>query len=229
LEELVSWMSSDDSQRIDHAVYVEYIGVIKSSTQAGLLRERCPSLAQAIFQLQSQRPSMRTLLNLAALQGVSLLDIFLRPKEAASKPLFDRLCDFDGIPFPPVVIGEASNRTERLLARLLLESAVLLPPLHLLCELEGIQTYFFRRFHEMTCTRYVEAFARQQAWRPRATHKAARAFKAAMHLAGSEPGLAADVLAKRLLPVAPMTPDQMLRMCESAILTTAIRREINRS
>ncbi len=167
---------------------------------------------------------MRTLLNLAALQGVSLLDILLRPQEAASRPLFDNSSEFEGVPFPPAVVPEATHRVQRVASALLADGAVLLPPLYLLCRLERVQPDYVRKFHEGTCASYSAAYARQSLWRPGTTMGAARAVKAALNLAIDNPGLTAEALVARLQPIAPVTYHQLVRIAESAVLVEQIQR-----
>ena len=52
---------------------------------------------------KTSRPSLRTLINLCALQGVSVCDALLRPEEAASRPLLDLWSGFHAMPVPPRV------------------------------------------------------------------------------------------------------------------------------
>lgn len=48
----------------------------------------------------SRKPSIRALVNLCAMQGISVCDALLRPTEAAAKPLLDLWTGFHAIPVP---------------------------------------------------------------------------------------------------------------------------------
>jgi len=55
---------------------------------------------------QARRPSLRTLVNLCAMQGMPICEALLRPLEAASKPLLDLWSGFHAMPIP-----QRSSRT----------------------------------------------------------------------------------------------------------------------
>jgi hypothetical protein len=96
VEALVAFCASTHSEPVDSQSFELYSRELKKQAiENGVT----PLLLQQIESAgMSVRPSIRMLLNCAALQGVSVLDIIQRPMEAASRPLLDRWAEQSLLP-----------------------------------------------------------------------------------------------------------------------------------
>lgn len=196
LEEYIQWSSSGDAIQIPQDNYALYVSLIIQNQRISELKRRCPILYYELIRFRRRQTSVRMLLNLAALHGVSLLDILLRPKEAASAPLFDRYSDFESVPFPPTSITAESSRMNALVETLF-NKEHLLPPCRLLCKQFAITLEDYARFFEANCARYRETVSMQRKLYPVSGHALSRTFCATLHLLASQPDLATKT-AKRL-------------------------------
>lgn len=219
----MAWCSSDDAHSLSPSNYSIYIDILSENRQIELLKPRCPSLYLDIRRLRRKQPSVLALLNLAALQGVSVLDILLRPKESASKPLFDRFSDFEGVPFPPVAIDDASRRVNGVVQALLGLDKIVLPPLHLLCTREQVQPHVYSRFHESYSIQYRARFAAQQGYKRFGGLALQRAFLSAIHMAETRPEESIAALSERLKEVSNIPPAQLLGIAGAAVEIAARR------
>lgn len=217
LEELVQWTSSDNPAPLDPAGYRQYLTYLKDNSGIHVLRANHPNFFAEIYALRSQQPSVRTLLNLASLQGVTVLDILLRPKESASKPLFERSSDFEGIPFPTTALSVSSKRIDQIVSALLEDPRALIPPLRLICSLENIQPFKYSQNYESSGLAYRRRYEGQKEVRAVGARMFTREFQAALHDVQLCDGqVSEDFAARRMKARGFLRDDLVERMVASA-------------
>jgi len=141
LRELIAWGSSEDSFQIPVENYDAYVARVFDGMDDRRLRTDSSYQAK-LHHLCITRPSITGLLNLAALQGVTVLDILLRPKETSANTLFDLRSTFTGVPFPYRASASGIQQMQRTV-RALLRKKRALPNLELLCRRAGISSSTF--------------------------------------------------------------------------------------
>jgi hypothetical protein len=182
IEELIHWTSMQSGASIPSDRYKNYLEALSATANMAVLKERAWPLYSEIRCLRSRNPSIRVLLNLAALQGVTVLDILLQPTESASKPLFAREHEFEAIPFPAISIPRSAAKVHQIIVELLHASVALLPPLILLCRRSQITVEHYAIYYPQDATRYRKAVARQRRGPSIAPVPLSRAFRIGLHL-----------------------------------------------
>ena len=122
-------------------------------------------MAETVSQSKTEskeRPTIRQLVNAAALQGVSVRDILLTPREAASQPLLDEWAERTILPLD---MGRHDD-VVREVARLCMclgrnRGKVLMPPLGFILKDFGIHRSFFKEFRPDFYTRSIDLFKGQ--------------------------------------------------------------------
>lgn len=93
----------------DYKWFVEQVHFETSYTK-GIRRSLIKELTRVLERAKGQRPSLRTLLNVAALQGISVVDIFQNPGVAAERPLLDMWEHYDYLPLPRSMAPDKPQR-----------------------------------------------------------------------------------------------------------------------
>ncbi|WP_232338483.1 hypothetical protein [Lysobacter soli] len=122
---------------------------------------------------------MAIILNVAAAQGVSVLDLLLRPEEVAAPPLIDLSTDFTGIPFSADWENAAVAKIRRVIT-ILLNRRCELPPLGLLLERYEVERVAAKWHMPQLLWRYDRHYDRQA--KLLRTRIKIRAFSKALYL-----------------------------------------------
>lgn len=93
--DLVELCATPGTRALPASTFETYLSGVVDSAQKQPTR---PALLAAIVRLGSRQPTIRTLVNLCALQGVHVTDALLNPSFAGSKPLFASWCRWEGLP-----------------------------------------------------------------------------------------------------------------------------------
>jgi hypothetical protein len=165
--ELVAWISSDAAFELPGNTYRRFKDQFSHD----------PGLMQQLHELGT--PTVAVLLNVAAAQGVSVLDVLLRPEEVAAPPLIDLRTDFTGIPFSADWENAAVARARHVITTLLTRRCEL-PPIGLLLERYEVERVAARWHMPYLLRRYGHYYDRQAKFLR--TRAKIRAFSKAIHL-----------------------------------------------
>lgn len=165
--ELVAWISSDEAYELPGNTYRRF-----ENQFAGH-----PGLRQQLHELGA--PTVAIILNVAAAQGVSVLDLLLRPEEVAAPPLIDLSTDFTGIPFSADWENAAVAKIRRVIT-ILLNRRCELPPLGLLLERYEVERVAAKWHMPQLLWRYDRHYDRQA--KLLRTRIKIRAFSKALYL-----------------------------------------------
>lgn len=130
--DLVKLCATPGQQPLSSAAYQRFTSRLDLQVRASKLMPK--SLAKEVARLRksafTQRPSIRTLLNLAAMQGVPICQIFLDPDAASSQPLLDVWQHFDYLPLPRSMGPDKPRRAAACLEKVLEQlSETYIPPM----------------------------------------------------------------------------------------------------
>lgn len=157
LEDFVTWLTSDEAYVIPQTNYQKYIDLMFRSGGFEPLRRSDPILHGDISKFRRRKSTVSTLLNLAALQGVSLQHLLVNPEQAASTPLFDRASDFEQVPFPLGSYEKSARRVLSIAEALLSRGFTVIPSFTSLAKLYGMSFRDVSRHDMDLCSRYADA------------------------------------------------------------------------
>jgi TniQ len=216
LRELVAWGSSDTSFQIPAENYDAYVARVFDGMDSRRLRTE-PSFQAKLHHLCVTKPSITGLLNLAALQGVTVLDILLRPKEASAHTLFDLRSKFTGVPFPYRDSTPGIQQMQRTVQALLREKRVL-PSAQQLGRRSGIQASTFALHCWPDYCLYRKEFLWQRDVLAPGIRR--RAFVIALHLLtrdlNSSKSFSVEEVSERASSLSGATPKAMRQVVEAA-------------
>lgn len=221
LEELVDW-TSRSSQPVPSENYATYITKLSRTGGLDTLREACPVLWKDINQFRRRRATMTVLLNLAAIQGISVLDLLLRPEESASVPLFGPATNFSAIPLPPSSYGENMRRLVQVGTHLT-AGDTLLPPVKVLAELLSVDVSGVHAADPQFASLYKVHFDRQSKARAGLGFRSGKAFRMAAHLVNRADGADDKSIAAHIACTLKMPQAVCLRTVQTAHAISSAR------
>ncbi|TDR47353.1 TniQ protein [Tahibacter aquaticus] len=154
--------NQDDILKI--SCYLEFCDVMKRRLRAG---EPFPDGVRQFVDVTMRTshvciPTITQYLNLCAFQGCEIEDIFIKPRSAASRSLFDRSAGFNRIPFPKRPGKENLRRTGDCMIKLLASGRIRLPPLAFLCNQLGVWLDAVRDCYPDLFGRYSDVYSQQK-------------------------------------------------------------------
>lgn len=168
------------------------------------------------------RPSIRTMINMCALQGVAVREMLLNPEEASSATLLDLWSDYSVLPYGAGSYGSRVEIVCWLLRKLLAKcKGFYLPPMeHALAE-TGLNRACLREMNVDLYESYESLYRSQASWAM--TYRLADAFRTALlHLPTAEPNrLTRNLywsLPNKVAPIAHLSSEEVAPACWSAVL-----------
>jgi len=222
LQELVRWIASGPTQHLSILAYDSYLAALTAGGQLEALGRQCPAVCHQIERVRA-RPPIGLLLNLAIVQGVSVLDILLRPQEAASRPLFGRFDESVGSSFTIQEAPDGAVKADAIARFLLAGDDLLLPSLEVLCERQGLNVGSFELYCRETYRAYRANTAAQHLRERYARQVVSRAFRLALRFATYDSS-DVEALVAHLGAFARLEPEQVRRVAATTI--SIIRFEI---
>ena len=183
LEDFVAWIASEDAYLIPQGNYERYMSIMLKSGALDPLKDRNPTLHKDILRFRRRKATVSTLLNLAALQGVTPLHLLTEPLQASSSPLFDRSSDFTEVPFPLGSFPDAARGTFRVAQGLLRRRVRLLPAFGVIAKMYKISPAETITYDRPTYEQYTVAHQQQSGSRRNVSPvKLASSTRSALHL-----------------------------------------------
>lgn len=227
VEALVSFCASPRSEPVDSQSFELYSRQLKEhALEDGLT----PLLLQQIERAgMGLRPSIRMLLNCAALQGVSVLDIIQRPLEAASRPLLNRWAEQSLLPLDMGRFRFQGLELVKLCNRLLrLSKVAFIPPLDFLLKDLRISSESFREHRLHLYREYRRRYEEQVG--ASELHRQNQIFKAALAALQGQPSTRDRALSWRLRCLVSQslkkTRDEVAAGCNGALAYYRLSRAI---
>ena len=174
------------------------------------------------------RPSIRTMINMCALQGVSVLEMLLSPEGASSAPLLDLWNGYSVLPFGPGPYGSRAGIVAWLLRKVIAKCrGFYLPPMECVLTETGFSRSCMRELN-VDLYEHYESLYRAQAG-PTMTYRLAEAFCIALGYLSTvdTPRLVHTLfwtLPKRVAPVAHLSSEEAEPACWSAVLYLRLAR-----
>ncbi len=174
------------------------------------------------------KPSIRTMINMCALQGVSVLEMLLSPEGASSAPLLDLWNGYTILPFGPGPYGSKVGIVDWLLRKVIAKCrGFYLPPMECVLAETGLSRSCLRELNVDLYEDY-ESLYRTQAG-PTKTYRLAHAFQIALDYLSNvdAPRLDRNLfwsLPKRVAPVAHLSSEEAEPACWSAVLYLRLAR-----
>jgi transposase-like protein len=102
IADLVKMCATPMTQQIPASNFIVFVGnVYKHALSSRRINRRMAKLVGRVFSRSLEhKPSLRMLLNVCALQGVSITDALTNPREASSAPLLNAWKNYDYFPLP---------------------------------------------------------------------------------------------------------------------------------
>lgn len=118
-------------RQVPHHAYATFLSVVKPQILGSGLKQSLMKNVRRIIQRGTRgRVSIRCLISAAALQGVSVRQLLLDPRRAASMPLLDIWHHYDYLPLPRSMAPDKPQRAAHCLSGVLTELAhVYIPPM----------------------------------------------------------------------------------------------------
>ncbi|MDE1965181.1 MAG: TniQ family protein [Xanthomonadaceae bacterium] len=158
--QLVELCASEGMNEVAENCFQSYMAEL---TDVSHQRDASPALQEQIGILSRiKRPTIRQLINAAALQGVSVRDILLTPREAAAQPLLDQWAERTILPLDMGRHDDVVREVARLCTCLWRSRGkVLMPSLRFILKDFGIHRSFFKEFRPDFYTRSIDLFEGQ--------------------------------------------------------------------
>lgn len=188
IEAVVTYCSTPGEPAVDPDAFHQYVNALeRNATEDGATSPLLRQIRAVRGRVHTNtRPSLRLLLNFAALQGVSVMDILHRPLEAASRPLLDRWAEQSLLPLDMGSFRYRGTEAMKLCQRLLrLSKVAFLPPLEFILKDLGISTETFREHRLHVYRDYLDGYEGQGGENELYAHM--QLFKAALGMLDGQP------------------------------------------
>lgn len=188
IEAVVTYCSTPGEPSVDPGAFHQYVDALeRNATEDGATSPLLSQIRAARGRVQSNtRPSLRLLLNFAALQGVSVMDILHRPLEAATRPLLDRWAEQSLLPLDMGSFRYRGTEAMKLCQKLLrLSKVVFIPPLKFMMRDLGVSAESLREHRLHIYREYRSRYEKQGGSSERYANE--QVFKAAVKMLDGQP------------------------------------------
>ena len=176
---LVELCTAQGAALIPRESFATYIADLKC---AAADEEAAPMLLEQVGKFKAmERPSIRTLINCAALQGVSVIDILLQSREAATKPLLDQWAERSILPLDMGQVTTSAVEVLKVCRRLMQYSSIgFIPPLEFVTRDLHFHSGNLRELrldiYQKYCQKYLDQAAPPERFRLETAFKIALAY-----------------------------------------------------
>lgn len=202
--QMVEYCSSPRKEPLARSDYMDFVaGVRANAVRSGkMVRIMNVALRGANRRVGHHfyAPTIRTLLNLCAVQGVEMSDFLNAPREASSPLLIDLWSGFHYLPIPSATQAEKIYVASRYLEDFLRANPIYLPPMKVLLRDMVVQKIALRDASFDLYDLYEKRFLSQGSWARQDVLR--RAYFCALHIIGANEGMRVKSLARKVAALA---------------------------
>lgn len=135
IEQLVEFCATPRLSPLPWPMYAEFVGSLRAAAQkagglTGEMRLILKDFTRSAWS-QAYKPTIRTLVNLCAMQGISMQELLNAPLEVSSPNLFDQWAGLSYVPFPSALQAQRVYAATKCLDDFLSARPSYLPPIEL--------------------------------------------------------------------------------------------------
>ncbi len=163
--ELVEFCATPKDAPLRWSDYLDFVaGVCLSASSHGGLGPHMRGFLQGTDQRvrrQSQKPTVRTLLNLCALQSISMSELLSAPRESSSPLLFNQWAGLNYLPLPSASQARWIYVATRCIADFIGRRSPYMPPIGSFAKPFGVNLPALRDADQELCRSYEDRYQRQ--------------------------------------------------------------------